>query len=154
LVVVRLAGVGLKAHEGDILETVVNHPRPTEPEADAIRRRLQTLMAEGVLSYARTRPSLDSTSCLVCGAQFVVGEDVHEAGVGGDPSGLILLAPRALADVASTRGRLDFVGSWVSADVGRFFQLMERDDMSLLQRVGGRLVAPDRVRDRAGRGRH
>jgi hypothetical protein len=29
---------------------------------------------------------------------------------------------------------LAFVGSWVSADVGRCFQLMECDDVTLLQR--------------------
>ena len=29
---------------------------------------------------------------------------------------------------------LAFVGSWVSADVGRCFQLMETDDVTLLQR--------------------
>jgi hypothetical protein len=29
---------------------------------------------------------------------------------------------------------LSFVGSWVSADVGRCFQLMECDDVTLLQR--------------------
>jgi hypothetical protein len=29
---------------------------------------------------------------------------------------------------------LAFVGSWVSADVGRCFQLMECDDITLLQR--------------------
>jgi hypothetical protein len=29
---------------------------------------------------------------------------------------------------------LGFVGSWVSADVGRCFQLMECDDVTLLQR--------------------
>jgi hypothetical protein len=29
---------------------------------------------------------------------------------------------------------LSFVDSWVSADVGRCFQLMETDDVSLLQR--------------------
>ena len=29
---------------------------------------------------------------------------------------------------------LTFVGSWVSADVGRCFQLMECDDVTLLQR--------------------
>ena len=29
---------------------------------------------------------------------------------------------------------LTFVGSWVSADLGRCFQLMEADDVTLLQR--------------------
>jgi hypothetical protein len=29
---------------------------------------------------------------------------------------------------------LTFVGSWVSADLGRCFQLMEADDITLLQR--------------------
>ena len=29
---------------------------------------------------------------------------------------------------------LSFVGSWVSADLGRCFQLMEADDVTLLQR--------------------
>jgi len=76
---------GLKAQERAILETVVDHPRPTEPEDDARRCRLRALMAEGVLTYARpfrftTRPSLQSTSCIVCGVEFAVGEPVYEAG--------------------------------------------------------------------------
>jgi hypothetical protein len=78
---------GLKTRERAILEAVVDHPRPTEPEDDARRYRLRALMAEGVLTYARpfrftTRPSPDSTSCIVCGVQFAVGEPVYEAGVG------------------------------------------------------------------------
>ena len=78
---------GLKAHEPAILQAVVDHLGQPEPEDDAKRRRLLALMAEGVLSYARpfrftTRPSLDSTSCIVCGVQFGVGEAVYEAGVG------------------------------------------------------------------------
>jgi len=78
---------GLKAHEPAILQAVVDHLGQPEPEDDAKRRRLLALMAEGVLAYARpfrftTRPSLDSTSCIVCGVQFGVGEAVYEAGVG------------------------------------------------------------------------
>ena len=46
---------------------------------------------------------------------------------------------RAVYDRFRETGRqmpdgLSFVGSWVSADVGRCFQLMETDDVSLLQR--------------------
>ena len=33
-----------------------------------------------------------------------------------------------------------FVGSWVAADVGRCFQLVECDDITLLQRWGRRMV--------------
>lgn len=35
---------------------------------------------------------------------------------------------------AASSDGLSFVGSWVTADVGRCFQLMECDDVALLQR--------------------
>jgi hypothetical protein len=78
---------GLTAPERAILQTVVDHPQPPDPEDDAKRRRLLALMAEGALSYARpfrftTRRSTDSSSCIVCGVRFAVGEPVYEAGVG------------------------------------------------------------------------
>jgi hypothetical protein len=47
--------------------------------------------------------------------------------------------PKAVYRRFRDRGRmmpdgLEFVGSWVTADLGRCFQLMECDDITLLQR--------------------
>src|SRR5215204_626175 len=46
---------------------------------------------------------------------------------------------RAVSRRFSEKGRqcpdgLSYVGSWITADVGRCFQLMEADDVTLLQR--------------------
>ncbi len=42
--------------------------------------------------------------------------------------------PRPSTGDSATRAGLTFVGSWVEADLGRCFQLMECDDVTLLQR--------------------
>src|SRR5215467_237044 len=65
---------------------------------------------------------------------------------------------RAIYRRLRERGRmmpegLTYVSSWVSADLGRCFQLMETDDVNPAVALDRRLVRFDGVRSRAGRAR-